>query len=55
VRYTIQHGDRLYPLALERGTLVEEIMRVNCLEDDVLTVGRVLWLPPLPAAGPPTP
>jgi serine/threonine-protein kinase len=55
VRYTIQRGDRLYPLALERGTLVEEIMRVNCLEDDLLTVGRVLWLPPLPAAGTPTP
>ena len=49
VRYTIQRGDRLYPLALERGTLVEEVMRVNCLEDDLLTVGRVLWLPPLPA------
>lgn len=55
VRYTIQRGDRLYPLALERGTLVEEIMRVNCLEDDLLTVGRVLWLPPLPSAGTPAP
>lgn len=55
VRYTIQRGDALFPLALERGTLVEEIMRVNCLEDDVLTVGRVLWLPPLPAAGTPAP
>jgi len=30
-------------------------MRVNCLDDDLLTVGRVLWLPPLPAAGTPTP
>lgn len=48
VRYTIQRGDRLYPLALERDTLVEEIMRVNCLESDLLTVGQVIWLPPPP-------
>lgn len=55
VRYTIQFGDTLSSLAIERGTLVEEIQRVNCLEDNVLTIGRVLWLPPLPATETPLP
>jgi len=55
VRYTVQFGDALSPLALERETVVEEIRRVNCLEDDVLSVGRVLWLPPLPATETPPP
>ena len=55
VRYTIQFGDALSPLAVERGTLVEEIRRVNCLEDNLLSVGQVLWLPPLPPTETPPP
>lgn len=55
VRYTIRFGDALSPLAVERGTLVEEIRRVNCLEDNDLSVGQVLWLPPLPPTATPTP
>ena len=55
VRYTVQFGDALFPLALERDTLVEEIRRVNCLEDNLLSVGQVLWLPPLPPTETPPP
>lgn len=55
VRYSVQSGDALFPLAIERGTSVEEILLVNCLENDVVRVGRVLWLPPLPATDTPTP
>ena len=49
VTYTVKVGDALFPLATQTGTLVAELQRVNCLEDTILSVGQVLWLPALPA------
>jgi LysM repeat protein len=44
--YTVQAGDRVFRLAVDSGTTVEEVARVNCLADArLLQVGQVLLLP----------
>jgi hypothetical protein len=44
--YTVQTGDRVYRLAVDRGTTADEVARVNCLPDPrILQVGQVLLLP----------
>jgi hypothetical protein len=44
--YTVQRGDNLFRLALNRSTTIEEIRRVNCLSS--LIAGDVILLPELP-------
>jgi uncharacterized repeat protein (TIGR01451 family) len=55
VLYAVQANDTLFSLAAETGTSVEGIRWANCLEDDTLTVGQLLYLPSLPPPAPPTP
>lgn len=43
--YTVQAGDTLFGLALEFGTDVETLRRLNNLSDDSLQVGQVLQVP----------
>lgn len=44
--YTVRSGDLTFRLAVDTGTTVNEIARVNCLADPrVLAVGQVLLLP----------
>jgi LysM repeat protein len=44
--YTVRSGDRTFRLAVDTGTTVNEIARVNCLPDPrLLQVGQVLLLP----------
>ncbi|RMH01044.1 MAG: LysM peptidoglycan-binding domain-containing protein, partial [Chloroflexi bacterium] len=50
--YTIQAGDTLFNLALQTGTTVSQISSVNCLVNNILTVGQTIWLPPLPTLPP---
>lgn len=39
-------GDTLSALAERRGTSVEEIRRINCMESNLLVAGEMLYLPP---------
>lgn len=48
VVYTVQEGEALFNLALETGTTVDEVKRVNCLTSNILSIGQELWLPILP-------
>lgn len=43
---TIQPGNNLFRLGQRGGTTVEELMRVNCRENDILYVGEQLYTPP---------
>lgn len=44
--YVVQKGDNTYRLALNHGTTLDEVARVNCMQDPrVLHVGNVLLLP----------
>lgn len=46
VQYTIQQGDSLSNLAVDRGESVEFVLEVNCLGSGaVLSVGQTIWLP----------
>lgn len=53
--YVIVRGDALFEIALATGSTVEELMTINCLESTVLSIGRRLWVPRLPATVTPTP
>lgn len=55
VTYRVQGGDTLSGLAVNTGTTADELRRVNCLEDDVIVVGELLYLPRTPVPGPTTP
>jgi LCP family protein required for cell wall assembly len=50
--YVIQRGDSLSSLAQQHNTDVGALMRVNCLETDLIYVGQSIYLPGL--ASPPT-
>jgi LysM repeat protein len=50
--YIVQSGDTLYSLALDTGTTVEELMPANCLYDNRIYVGQILYLPRLPIKPP---
>lgn len=52
--YTVQEGEALYNLALEAGTTVDIVKRVNCLDSNILSIGQELWLPENPATVTPT-
>jgi LysM repeat protein len=44
--YTVQAGDRVFRLAMNAGTTIEEVASVNCLTDPrILQIGQVLLLP----------
>ncbi|MEZ4593162.1 MAG: LysM peptidoglycan-binding domain-containing protein [Chloroflexota bacterium] len=46
VQYTIQAGDSLSNLAVDRGESVEFVLQVNCLgPGTVLSIGQTIWLP----------
>ncbi|MBK8988837.1 MAG: LysM peptidoglycan-binding domain-containing protein [Chloroflexi bacterium] len=56
VRYTIQPNDILSSLAVRANVSMEVVISVNCLEPgDVLSIGKTLWLPQLPATSTPRP
>ena len=50
--YRVQAGDTLSGLALNTGTTVAELRRINCLTEDTIVVGQVLYLPRLPVRTP---
>ncbi len=57
VTYIVQLGDTLFGLAMNTGTIVGEIQRVNCLGTQSLVTGEQIYLPMKPppgfACGPP--
>lgn len=55
VVYIVQEGEALFNLALETGSSVDEVKRVNCLTSNILSIGQELWLPTLPPTSTPTP
>lgn len=54
VQTTIAQGDTLTRLARRHNASISRIMRVNCLPDDKILAGFLLWLPPLPPTPTPT-
>lgn len=48
VLYTVQLGDTLSTLAVPRGTTVERIQEVNCIEGTVISTGQRILLPRSP-------
>jgi LysM repeat protein len=53
-QYPVRVGDTLYALAQRHHTTVLAIKRANCLTDNIIVVGQVLWLPLLPPTWTPT-
>ena len=45
VEYEVQVGDNLTRLAEGRGTSVDDVMGVNCLDTDTILIGSMLMLP----------
>lgn len=43
--YTVKAGDTLYSIARDKGTTVDEIKRLNNLNSNTLTIGKLLKLP----------
>ncbi|MCP4423248.1 MAG: protein kinase [Chloroflexi bacterium] len=54
VIYIVKEGEALFNLALASGSTVEEVIQVNCLSDNILSIGQELWLPIMPATTTPT-
>jgi serine/threonine protein kinase/LysM repeat protein len=55
VLYGIRQGDSLAGLAARANTPVEDLMRVNCLSNDILSVGQEIWVPRSALPSSPTP
>lgn len=53
ILYTVRQGDAIAGLAQRANIPVEDLLRENCLENDLLSVGQQLWVPQ--AAVPRTP
>lgn len=51
--YVVQANDTLYSLAARTGTAVDALKAANCLLDDILIVGDLIYLPTLPPTPPP--
>jgi LCP family protein required for cell wall assembly len=56
ITYAVQEGDTLYTLAQRYSTEVEALKQVNCLQSDLIQIGRELYVPGppvvrLPASG----
>lgn len=45
VRYTIQANDSLSSLSEATDITVEQLMQVNCLDNILLSIGQVIWMP----------
>lgn len=43
--YTVQRGDTLYSIANKLGTSVDELKRINNIEDNTLSIGQILRVP----------
>lgn len=43
--YTVQRGDTLYSIANKLGTTVDELRRINNIENNTLSVGQILRIP----------
>lgn len=55
IQYTIRAGDSLAGLAQRANVPVEDLIRVNCLPNDLLSVGQELWVPAAAVPRTPTP
>ena len=55
VLYNVRAGDALSDLAERANLEVETLIRVNCLANDLLSVGQPLWLPLAAVPRTPTP
>ncbi|MBP6017178.1 MAG: protein kinase [Candidatus Promineofilum sp.] len=55
VRYSIREGDSLSNLAARANVPVETLLEVNCLANDLLSVGQPVWVPPAAVPRTPTP
>lgn len=55
VLYTIRDGDALSALAARANVPVESLLRVNCLPNDLLSVGQQVWVPTAAVPRTPTP
>jgi len=53
-QYPVQQGDTLYALAQRHRTTVVAVKHANCLTSNIIFVGQMLWLPPLPPTWTPT-
>jgi LysM repeat protein len=53
VAYVVQANDTLYSLAARTGTAVDALKVANCLLDDILIIGDLIYLPTLPPPPPP--
>jgi len=54
ITYAVREGDTLYALAQRYGTEVETLQQVNCLQSDVIQIGKELFVPGPPVAQSPT-
>ncbi len=45
LRYIVESGDTILNLATRSGATVEDIQRVNCLNQTLIYAGQTLWLP----------
>jgi len=55
ILYTIREGDSVAGLAQRANIPVEDLLRENCLESDLLSVGQQVWVPQAAAPRTPTP
>jgi serine/threonine protein kinase/LysM repeat protein len=55
ILYTIRQGDSLSNLAERANIPVETLLRVNCLPNDLLSVGQQVWVPQASVPRTPTP
>ena len=55
VLYTIRQGDSLSNLSERANIPVEELLQVNCLPNDLLSVGQQVWVPLAAVPRTPTP
>ena len=53
--YTVQEQDTLFSISVRFGTSIEELMLVNDMNDDLLSIGQELFIPVPPTPEEPTP
>ncbi len=55
ILYSIRAGDSISELAENANILAETLLQVNCLPNDLLSVGQQVWVPPGAVPRTPTP
>jgi LysM repeat protein len=55
ILYEIRLGDSLAGFAAQANTPVEDLLRVNCLPNNLLSVGQEVWIPRAALPASPTP